>query len=85
MSNIPKIPVQIDRRYGYKYTDAASENPINKSIVTTETSNSITGKLNQEPRKTETSGSFTGTPDQNSRGLELQCYKRQTSTHLSVS
>ena len=36
--------------YRYKYTDAASENPINKSIVTTETSNSITGKLNQEPR-----------------------------------
>ena len=70
--------------YRYKYIDAASNNPTIESFVTTKTSNSITGKSNQDPRHTETIESFTGTSDQNSRRLELQYYKKQTSTHLSV-
>ena len=68
----------------YKYIDAASENPTIESFASTETSISIIEKPNQEPTKTEMIESFKGTPVKTQRKLQ-QCYKRQTSTHLSVT
>ena len=65
----------------YEYIDAESEDPI---IESTETSNSIIEKPNQEPTKTETIDSFNGTPVK-TQWKQHQCYKRQTSTHLSVT
>ena len=63
----------------YKYIDAESEGPKIESFTLTETSNSIIEEPNQEPTKTETIDSFKGTP------VKTQCYKRQTSTHLSIT
>ena len=68
----------------YKYINAESEDPKIESFTSTETSNSIIEKPNQEPTKTETIDSFNGTPIKTQWKLH-QCYKRQTSTHLSVT
>ena len=68
----------------YKYIDAESEDPKIESFTSTETSNSIIEKPNQEPTKTETIHSFNRTPVKTQWKLH-QCYKRQTSTHLSVT